>query len=67
MDAVALAVCLAQPFADVVLSGATTVAQLQSNLRATALKLSEASRHCLSAFAEPPETYWATRKTLAWN
>jgi aryl-alcohol dehydrogenase-like predicted oxidoreductase len=67
VDAVALAVCLAQPFADVVLSGATTVTQLQSNLRATALELSEASRQSLSAFAEPPETYWAIRKTLAWN
>ena len=67
VDAVALAVCLAQPFADVVLSGATTVTQLQSNLRGTALKLSEASRQSLSAFAEPPETYWAIRKALAWN
>jgi aryl-alcohol dehydrogenase-like predicted oxidoreductase len=43
------------------------VTQLQSNLRATALELSEASRQSLSAFAEPPETYWAIRKTLAWN
>jgi aryl-alcohol dehydrogenase-like predicted oxidoreductase len=67
VDAVALAVCLAQPFADVVLSGAATVTQLQSNLRATGLKISEASRRRFSAFAEPPEMYWATRKTLAWN
>ena len=67
VDAVALAVCLAQPFVDVVLSGAVTVTQLQSNLRATALKFGEASRQCLAGFAEPPETYWAMRKTLAWN
>jgi aryl-alcohol dehydrogenase-like predicted oxidoreductase len=67
VDVVALAVCLAQPFADVVLSGATTITQLQSNLCATALKLSEASRQWLSGFVEPPETYWAIRKTLAWN
>ncbi len=67
VDAVALAGCLAQPFADVVLSGAATVTQLQSNLRATGLKISEASRRRFSAFAEPPEMYWATRKTLAWN
>jgi aryl-alcohol dehydrogenase-like predicted oxidoreductase len=67
VDAVALAVCLAQPFADVVLSGAATVAQLQSNLRATALKLSETSLQRLTAFAEPPDTYWATRKRLVWN
>jgi len=67
VDAVALAFCLAQPFADVVLSGATTVTQLQSNLRAIALKLVEASGERLSAFAEPPEMYWPVRKRLAWN
>ena len=36
-DALALAVVLAQPWADVVLSGAATVAALESNLTATAV------------------------------
>ncbi len=34
MDALALAAALAQPWADVVLSGAVTIEQLQSNVRA---------------------------------
>jgi aryl-alcohol dehydrogenase-like predicted oxidoreductase len=67
VDAVALAACLAQPFADVVLSGAATVPQLQSNFRATDVNLSEATRECFSVLAEPSDTYWAIRKTLAWN
>lgn len=51
----ALAAALAQPWADVVLSGAATVAQLESNLCA------------LHADAMDPEQYWAERSALPWT
>ncbi|CAM3325406.1 General stress protein 69 [Deinococcus saxicola] len=63
-DAVALAAALAQPWADVVLSGATTVEQLESNLRALELK---ADFPALADLAELPEVYWRARAGLAWN
>jgi len=65
-DAVALAAALANPWADVVLSGAVTVGQLHSNLAASALELSAADREELRALAEPPERYWAERGALPW-
>ena len=63
-DAVALAAALAQPWADVVLSGATTVEQLDSNLRALTLR---GDFSALSSLTEPPDAYWQTRAGLAWN
>jgi aryl-alcohol dehydrogenase-like predicted oxidoreductase len=66
-DAVALAAVLAQPFADVVLSGAATVATLRSNLAATAVELDAGALQRLAALAEPAERYWAARGGLAWN
>lgn len=65
-DAVALASALAQPWADVVLSGAATVAQLHSNLGA----LDEETRlddDRLSTFALDPLTYWSQRAALPWT
>jgi aryl-alcohol dehydrogenase-like predicted oxidoreductase len=62
-DALALAAALAQPWATVVLSGAATVAQLQSNLAARDVPDPPA----LEELAEPPERYWAQRAKLAWN
>ena len=62
-DAIALAVTAAQPFVDVVLSGAVTTRQLASNLRAN-------DQHDLPDFAaltEPPAQYWAERSKLVWN
>jgi aryl-alcohol dehydrogenase-like predicted oxidoreductase len=67
IDAVALASCLAQPFADVVLSGATTVKQMLSNLESCRLNLDEESIAKLSVLTEPAEQYWATRTKLPWN
>lgn len=66
-DAVALAAALAQPFADVVLSGASTVAQLESNLKARDLTLGADDQEALAALKESPEDYWNTRSSLAWN
>jgi aryl-alcohol dehydrogenase-like predicted oxidoreductase len=63
-DAMAIAAVLAQPWADVVLSGAASTGQLQSNLRATGLTLRP---DIFAAHAEPPQTYWAARSALAWT
>lgn len=61
-DALALAAALAQPWADVVLSGAVTLDQLDSNLGALAVEWEDDVD-----LAEDPQRYWATRATLAWN
>lgn len=63
-DALALAAALAQPFADVVLSGAVTLAQLESNLRAPQHVAAAAA---LPPLALPPGAYWAQRAQLAWT
>jgi aryl-alcohol dehydrogenase-like predicted oxidoreductase len=66
-DAIALAAVLAQPWVDVVLSGAATVDQLESNLVALELDLSADALGRLDATGEDPDTYWEARGELAWN
>jgi aryl-alcohol dehydrogenase-like predicted oxidoreductase len=65
-DALALAAALAQPWADVVLSGAATVETLQSNLTALKLELGELDPG-LESLAEAPARYWDERAALRWN
>ena len=60
-DAVALAVALAQPWADTVLSGAAGTGQLASNL--ASVSIGEVD---LPDLAEPPADYWKHRSALAW-
>ena len=67
IDALALAVALAQPWADVVLSGAATREQLVSNLGALAVALDEAAEGHLRTLEEPAADYWSRRGQLAWN
>lgn len=57
----------AQPWADVVLSGAVTIAQLVSNLAAASVELQPDDLAALSGLAETAERYWAERGALAWN
>ncbi len=66
-DALALAYVLAQPWADVVLSGAATVAQVRSNAAALAVSLDPEATAALADLAEPPASYWSTRAGLRWN
>jgi aryl-alcohol dehydrogenase-like predicted oxidoreductase len=66
IDRLALAFVLAHPFVDVVLSGAATTEQLASHVAALALPLEPSERRALSALAEAPERYWATRAGLPW-
>jgi aryl-alcohol dehydrogenase-like predicted oxidoreductase len=63
-DAVALASVLAQPWVDVVLSGATTARQLESNLGALGLEIDAAA---FDGLIEDPESYWEKRSALPWN
>jgi aryl-alcohol dehydrogenase-like predicted oxidoreductase len=67
VDAVALAAVLANPWADVVLSGAVTPAQLASNLAAPRVELGDEELEELTTLAEPPERYWRERADLSWS
>lgn len=68
-DALALAHVLAQPWADVVLSGAATVDQLRENLAAAdlAVPLDHETQAVLGSLARPVDAYWQERAALAWN
>lgn len=65
-DAEAIAAALANPWADVVLSGAVTVRQLRSNLRALERSIRSDELADLTAHAEPPDRYWNERSALRW-
>ena len=67
VDAVALAAVLARPWADVVLSGAATVDQVRSNLRAPELAWDQRADEALEALAEDPGAYWSRRGALRWT
>jgi aryl-alcohol dehydrogenase-like predicted oxidoreductase len=67
IDALAIAVALAQPWADRVLSGAVTVEQLASNLAAERLELSPELLARLQDLAVPPAEYWQRRSTSVWT
>ena len=62
VDAIAIAAALANPWASVVLSGAVTARQLQTNL--TALSVGDLPPLDL---AEPPGAYWESRAGRPWQ
>lgn len=66
-DALAIAAVLARPWVDTVLSGASTVAQLESNLRAVEVAWDDSLEEELGGLAEPSDRYWQTRSSLPWN
>ena len=68
-DALALAIALAQPWADVVLSGAASVPQLIENLAAATVDDQTATgvQERLANAVERPQDYWSTRSGLAWT
>jgi aryl-alcohol dehydrogenase-like predicted oxidoreductase len=67
VDALALAAVFAEPWADVVLSGAATEAQLASNLRALEAAWDEEAADRLRGLAQDRERYWSERSRLPWN
>jgi len=64
VDAFALGAALAQPWADVVLSGAVTGEQLRSNLAARPPRV---GGDVVADLAEEPARYWAERAALPWG
>jgi aryl-alcohol dehydrogenase-like predicted oxidoreductase len=67
LDALALAAVLAQPWADVVLSGAANVDQLKSNLVAVGTRWDIDAGQRFGTLVESPDDYWNARSRLAWN
>jgi aryl-alcohol dehydrogenase-like predicted oxidoreductase len=67
LDALALAAVLAQPWVDVVLSGAATVEQLQSNVAALTVAWDEEAAQQLQPLREGTQEYWERRGRLRWN
>jgi aryl-alcohol dehydrogenase-like predicted oxidoreductase len=67
VDALAIAAVLAQPWVDVVLSGAATIEQLRSNARALDVRWDSAAADALASLREEPDAYWGTRSALPWN
>lgn len=63
-DALAMAAVLAQPWVDVVLSGAATVETLESNLAALEVRADMVE---LEELREPPGEYWERRSAMAWT
>jgi aryl-alcohol dehydrogenase-like predicted oxidoreductase len=65
-DAIAIGAAIRQPWATVVLSGAATVDQLDSNLAALDVP-ADLVDGLDTEFTEDPTTYWATRSHLPWQ
>jgi aryl-alcohol dehydrogenase-like predicted oxidoreductase len=66
-DAVALAAALSRPWADIVLIGAVSPGQLESNLTASRVLLDERDLGVLADLSVPPKRYWADRSALPWT
>jgi len=66
-DQEAIAAGLANAWVDVVLSGAVTVDQVRSNVRAAAVARSPDELADLAKMAEPPDQYWKERSRLTWS
>ena len=66
-DAVVLAAALAQPWADVVLLGPASVAQLTENLTSINVDLGTGELETLLTVRQSPEQYWANRAALPWT
>jgi len=66
-DTVALAFVMKERWADVILLGASTIEQIESNLRAPEVQLRPEDLEILNALRLPAEDYWASRARLAWN
>jgi aryl-alcohol dehydrogenase-like predicted oxidoreductase len=66
-DGLALAAALSRTWADTVLIGAVSPAQLRTNLAAAEVSLDEDEIEVLEGVSVPPETYWAERSALPWT
>jgi aryl-alcohol dehydrogenase-like predicted oxidoreductase len=66
-DREAIAAALANPWVDVVLSGAVTAEQVRSNVMATTVELVPDQLTDLATMAELADQYWKERSQLAWT
>ena len=67
VDAIALGFCTETIPLAIVLSGASTVNQLQENLKINGFHLTEEDLDRLKNFKVAPASYWNERKQLKWN
>lgn len=67
VDAISLKYCKQTIPNSIVLSGASTIRQLQENLKADTFMLSSQDLALLDAFKTPAHYYWSERKKLTWN
>lgn len=67
VDAVAIAVVLANQWAHVVLSGAIAADPLASNLEALPVRLSADELESLTNIVEPSRLYWSQRQSSPWT
>ncbi|CAI8390371.1 MAG: D-threo-aldose 1-dehydrogenase [Polaribacter sejongensis] len=67
VDAISLKYCEQTVPNSIVLSGASTNAQLKQNLQLNTFSLSNNEIELLNSFKITPEFYWKERKQLIWN
>jgi aryl-alcohol dehydrogenase-like predicted oxidoreductase len=67
IEMLALAAALARPWADVVLTGAATVGQIQSNVAALELGYDPELEEKLRSVAIDSAEYWRARSSFRWN
>ena len=67
IDAISLKYCAQKIPKSTILSGASTIRQLQENLKADTFMLSRKDLTLLDAFKTPAHYYWSERKKLTWN
>jgi aryl-alcohol dehydrogenase-like predicted oxidoreductase len=67
VDVLALAAALARPWADIVLTGAATVGQIQSNITALGLAYDDALDEQLRTASIGSADYWRGRSSFRWN
>lgn len=66
-DALGLAHAIAQPWADIVLLGPTTLEQLRANLAALDVRPDAAATQTLELMAQPAPVYWEARAAMPWS
>ena len=67
IETLALGAALARPWADVVLTGAATVGQVQSNVRAGEFGFDNQLEEQLRSVGIRSEEYWRARSSFRWN
>ncbi|HEY0529312.1 MAG TPA: aldo/keto reductase [Gemmatimonadaceae bacterium] len=67
IDMLATGAALGRPWADVVLTGAATVAQIEATAKARPIELGGEAEETLSSIALRSTDYWRARSSFAWN